>query len=720
MNRLIPRSLPLLLAIGLLAVLCACDVPTKTEAPTKTASPVYAPQPKQTEACLELDGADAGELFSYSDTFYLRADTLCGLWQMPCREEDKTLWLGPEDAELTLWDGIHEVRTGEGSTIDLGAPVLRCADGWYLPVSTLESLWGRTPVWDGTAVLRCLQSEPGPTVSLNGAAFGQAECCNGIPVLTAAQLAEVSGGSLMIEEDPAGVPQLTLQVWEHTITFRQGALEAELDGAMKSLPVPAWQRGEDWYLPAAAAEILGCETIEIGESDQISLLRTEEGPVCWFAGVEVGPLRRVDKVLCGDLAVLAEAAGGKILERDGHKVLSALGHVLTLSPGEAQAELDGGALTLSSPVMNTGENWLVPVEPVAKALGLSERTADCGVVYSQIASCETVLWLDGRQIPSYTCPDGGLYVRLEDANALLEGCFLPTGNEAILQTRDGELALRAGEKECTAQGEVIRLTAPTIADGTDWYVSAPEVLPALGLFELVDPELDQRYYTHIAKHDKIPQGVRVPVLMYHAVSDYIWGEEDLFVSPSVLEAQLQAMQEEGYTAITFEDLDHVDEIEKPVLLTFDDGYDDNYTKLFPLLQKYNVKATVFMIVNDIGKKHKLTLEQIQEMSESGLVSFQSHTMSHNFLNYMNEEQLRHEHYDSMVALARITGKQPFVLSYPTGRSSEFSRSITAEYYEYGLNMTGPCYVTGEPPFEIYRYYISRFTGVGAFLADLEG
>ena len=55
---------------------------------------------------------------------------------------------------------------------------------------------------------------------------------------------------------------------------------------------------------------------------------------------------------------------------------------------------------------------------------------------------------------------------------------------------------------------------------------------------------------------------------------------------------------------------------KPVILTFDDGYDDNYTELFPLLQKYNAKATIFVIPKAIGTPHKMTAEQVQELSRA--------------------------------------------------------------------------------------------------------
>ena len=76
-------------------------------------------------------------------------------------------------------------------------------------------------------------------------------------------------------------------------------------------------------------------------------------------------------------------------------------------------------------------------------------------------------------------------------------------------------------------------------------------------------------------------GVRVPVLMYHAVGDDCWGEESLFVKPEELEKQLQYLSENGYETIFFEDLSHIEQYEKPVLLTFDDGYDDNAETLLP-------------------------------------------------------------------------------------------------------------------------------------------
>lgn len=722
MKRLIRRFLPLLLAACLSTALCGCEDPYDRGNPSAAVQDAEQSGPERTEGRLELDGTALGPVFELAGVPYVEAESLRKLWALDLTETDGKLVLTREDATLTFGEGSAAAQTEKGAQISLGAAALRRPEGWYLPVSALETLWGRILVRDEAEnVLRCLRVSDGPEILLNGVAALSTCRWNEIPVLSAAELANACGGSMESGTDPEGVPLLTLRAGDHALTVRAGSTKAELDGSPTVLPVPARQTEAAWNLPAAAvAEALGWSAYETETPDRLSLLREEPGPSCWFSGVGLGPTRRVNEVLCGELSVLAEAAGGTVSEKNGVLTLTTPSHILTLRPCDTQAKADGVALTLPLPVLPAGETWLVPLESVGAALGLSGRTESFGVVYSDLTPCETLIWLNGRQTQAYTRPDGGLYVKLAEANAQVDGCFLPTGNDAVLQTRDGELALRAGSTACTARGENVQLSAPTLVEGTDWYVSAPEVLPALGLTELVDPELDQRYYTHVVKNSTVPTGYRVPVLMYHAVSDHIWGNTDLFVSPSELEKQIQAMLEAGYMPITFEELDHVDEIEKPVLMTFDDGYDDNYTELFPILQKYNVKATIFIIVNDIGARHKMTREQIKELSDSGLVSIQSHTMSHNYLDWMNETQLRYEHYDSLIALARITGKQPFVMCYPTGKNSAFSRTITAEYYEYGLNMTGPCYVTGDAPYRIYRFFISRYTGLQAFMAKLAG
>lgn len=227
------------------------------------------------------------------------------------------------------------------------------------------------------------------------------------------------------------------------------------------------------------------------------------------------------------------------------------------------------------------------------------------------------------------------------------------------------------------------------------------------------------YLAKTAAHSAPTENVNVPVLMYHAVSDDVWGYRDLFVSPQTMEEELLYLQENGYETIWFSDLSHLEDYEKPVILTFDDGYDDNYTELFPLLQKYNAKATIFVIPKYIGAEHKMTAAQVQELARSGLVSIQSHTYSHGNLSTMDEETLIYEMQESQNYLAALTGHVPYVVCYPEGTRSELSIEVAGRYYDYGLLMNGQLYNTSDDPMRVKRFYIPRGYDLGSFKWSIE-
>ena len=243
-----------------------------------------------------------------------------------------------------------------------------------------------------------------------------------------------------------------------------------------------------------------------------------------------------------------------------------------------------------------------------------------------------------------------------------------------------------------------------------------ETAEALGYPTWTDEESGVTYITPAARAFELPENVKVPVLMYHAVSDNMWGINELFVSPSSMDEQLAYLVENGYDAIWFEDLAHVEDYDKPVILTFDDGYDDNYTELLPLLQKYNVKATVFVIGNAAGMTHKMTAEQIREMADSGLVSIQSHGYTHDDMDVMGEDTLEFELGESKRVITRLTGRIPYVLCYPTGKYSDLTLEVGARHYLFGIKMVGGLYNTSDDPFLVSRYYISRYTDLSTFAA----
>lgn len=216
----------------------------------------------------------------------------------------------------------------------------------------------------------------------------------------------------------------------------------------------------------------------------------------------------------------------------------------------------------------------------------------------------------------------------------------------------------------------------------------------------------------------IPQGTAVPVLMYHAVAAEPWGIEELFVTPENMRAQLQYLKDNGYDPIFFSDLSHLSDYDKPILLTFDDGYDDNYTQLFPLLREFGVKATIFVITGELGNPCYMTAQQIREMADSGLVEIQSHTVSHQNLSEMDAAAQERELSQSQLELTRITGRIPYVLSYPSGKRNEDTLALAANYYDFGVDMNGGTWMIQEDYYKIDRIYIARADSLDTFHSKL--
>ena len=312
--------------------------------------------------------------------------------------------------------------------------------------------------------------------------------------------------------------------------------------------------------------------------------------------------------------------------------------------------------------------------------------------------------------------EGVCYVRAEDF-AAATGLGFSAGGAGVRIYGRAQAILTADEPQIQVNGVPVQTPAPFVHGGV-LYAPLFELSDALGYAQYTDSESGQCYITTGAGQMELPEHVNVPVLMYHAVSDDMWGINELFVSPSDMEMQLQYLLEQGYEPIWFEDLAYVEDYEKPVLLTFDDGYDDNYTELFPLLKKYQVKATIFVIGNAMGTSHKMTEEQVRELADSGLVSIQSHGMTHDDMDAMDEETLVWELGESQRILTRVTGRQPYVLCYPTGKYSDLTLEVAARYYGFGIKMVGGQYNTSDNPLLVNRYYVSRYTSLDSFASML--
>ena len=293
---------------------------------------------------------------------------------------------------------------------------------------------------------------------------------------------------------------------------------------------------------------------------------------------------------------------------------------------------------------------------------------------------------------------------------------------------DGTASFTCGEDTLTFSPEyshIMRgnkatvLNSPILNYNGEAYLPLEELCQMAELSVYTDPEYATVYCTSAAWPREVPEGYDVPVFMYHAVSNDTWGIDELFVMPERMEEQLKYLTENGYDPIFFEDLYHIEDYDKPVILTFDDGYEDNYTELFPLLKKYNVKATIFIITGFTNQPNYMTQDQIKEMADSGLVSIQSHTFSHPDLDELSLEQQEKELADSKLHVTRITRREPYVLCYPTGKYNTDTLTALEGLYAFGIKMRGGLYDTSDDPYLINRYYVAREDTIYWFKGVLE-
>ncbi len=172
-----------------------------------------------------------------------------------------------------------------------------------------------------------------------------------------------------------------------------------------------------------------------------------------------------------------------------------------------------------------------------------------------------------------------------------------------------------------------------------------------------------------------PSGI--PVLNYHQINDV--DENMLTVSTAEFETQMVWLEENGYKTITVSEL--LDALEgkgslpeRPVLITFDDGYIDNYQCAFPILKKHNMRACIFLISEYVSLyPNYLTWEQLAEMQLSG-IEFGSHTVNHNVLTELSPNSVNHELADSKSLLEKRLGRRIDVLAYPCGFTNEYIKS----------------------------------------------
>lgn len=173
---------------------------------------------------------------------------------------------------------------------------------------------------------------------------------------------------------------------------------------------------------------------------------------------------------------------------------------------------------------------------------------------------------------------------------------------------------------------------------------------------------------------------QLPILLYHRIVNKYCslGKHKIYVWEERFRKQMQFLKENGYTTITFSHLIQYPPLALPartVMLTFDDGYEDNYTILFPILKEFGFTAVVYFVsrcpqnswavAEGEPSLKLLTRAMIEEMSRYG-IEFGGHTCSHSDLTKLSTEKLYQEIIENKKDIEEITGKPVLSFAYPYG------------------------------------------------------
>lgn len=199
-------------------------------------------------------------------------------------------------------------------------------------------------------------------------------------------------------------------------------------------------------------------------------------------------------------------------------------------------------------------------------------------------------------------------------------------------------------------------------------------------------------------------GLNLPIIMYHSIQKDESKAGKYVITPQGFENDLKFLEENGYETVFMSDVvkyvkGEASLPEKPIVLTFDDGYYNNYTYAYPLLKKYHMKAVISIvgIYTDMYSQNEdnsaeyahLNWDTVNEMMESGIIEFQNHSYNLH-INDKNRNGSKKRSGESLTDYEKLlsydlnllqteflehTGYVPNVYTYPFGAVSTDSFDI---------------------------------------------
>ncbi|NLT94300.1 MAG: polysaccharide deacetylase family protein [Clostridia bacterium] len=263
--------------------------------------------------------------------------------------------------------------------------------------------------------------------------------------------------------------------------------------------------------------------------------------------------------------------------------------------------------------------------------------------------------------------------------------------------------------------------------------------------------------------EEVAYPVSVPIIIYHhlAPPNLNIPYNDEIITPTQFENQIKLLKDMGYSSVTVSELYEMLKLgkmpqEKIFAITFDDGYESNYIYAFPILKKYNMKATINVVVKTIQEESTpqfdpevlshLSWEQMREMLDSGLIEFGSHTYNQHIYEvtdnkktapaltnrvylykeqtFESDEEWKKRIFDDLLlAKAKMEhklGYSPKVIAYPYGDYNQAVIEIVKEVgYEIGLTTNLGLATSESPIFELPRTYIRPYDDMADFFFKIK-
>jgi peptidoglycan/xylan/chitin deacetylase (PgdA/CDA1 family) len=223
------------------------------------------------------------------------------------------------------------------------------------------------------------------------------------------------------------------------------------------------------------------------------------------------------------------------------------------------------------------------------------------------------------------------------------------------------------------------------------------------------------------------------VLYYHRIDEEAHRS---CVTPRAFAEQMAHLRREGFAVLPLADVRrHLDEHTpfppSAVTVTFDDGFADNYTSAFPILQRESIPATIFLAAQYIGTQElpvlrdrsglkPLSWEQVGELARHG-IDLGAHTLTHRSLTLLPEDEIRHEVLGSREAIEQHAGVSVRTFCYPRGHFDERVKQIVRDAgFEVACTTLPGCVTPNTHPFSLRRTFVARDDTLRDFRHKLDG